>query len=283
MSENVLVYDSNPLKFLWQLRHRQYDVAVDTEQFHHFSAIFALRSRAGTRIGFKINPIRNPLYTHLVNYAPDAPEGEQFMRLLEPLGITNTCYDLESALANLKLELPAPVSAEIKAAATGRYAVVHAGASSVHKLWTPDNYVELAKLLHEKRGLSVVLVGGKGERRISGYILEHTGKSECGIISFAGDLDLETTAAVIKHAAVFVGSDSGLAHLAVALGIPTVVLFGPSDHLKWGFTDHHHAVVRADLPCSPCFIFGYHKPCRTISCMNRIKVEQVLLAVEKAI
>lgn len=284
MTENALVYDTNPLGFLSRLRSRKYDVAVDTEQFHHFSAVFALLSKAPARIGFKINPTRNPLYTHLINYAPDGHEGEQFMRLIEPLGITNTCYDIQDALPDLKTETPPAVADELKeVAGKNGFAVIHAGTSSELKLWAEENWVKLSGLLHEKRGLGIVLIGGKGDGKISAQIVEGATRTNCRIVSFAGKHDLGTTSAVIKQASVFIGSDSGLAHLATALGVPSVVLFGPSDHLKWGTQAPHHAVAHADLPCSPCFIFGYHKHCRNIACMKQISVDKVFEAVEKVI
>ena len=282
MAENALIYDANPLGFLCRLRSRRYDVAVDTEQFHHFSAVFALLSKAPVRIGFKINPCRNPLYTHLVNYAPDGSEGNQFLRLIEPLGIINTCYDIDDALPSLKLEMAQAARDELNQATdTAGFAVVHAGSSSKHKLWSADNYVKLAELLKNKRNLGIVLIGGTGDRKVSAAIVKDAAKTGCKAISVAGRFDLETTAAVIKQSRVFIGTDSGLAHLAVALGVPTVVLFGPSDYQKWGIEDHSHAIVHSDLPCAPCFIFGYHKPCRNIACMAQIGVESIAEAVGK--
>ena len=53
IAERGMAYDSNPLRFLWRLLRRTYDVAIDTEQFHHFSAVFAFLSGAPVRIGFK--------------------------------------------------------------------------------------------------------------------------------------------------------------------------------------------------------------------------------------
>jgi ADP-heptose:LPS heptosyltransferase len=279
MAEQALIYDINPLGFLFHLRSRGYDVAVDTEQFHHFSAVFALLSKAPVRIGFKINPKRNPLYTHLINYAPDGPEGEQFMRLIEPLGVTNTCYDIEDALPALKTEMTPDTREQVaRASGSGGFAAMHTGSASRLKLWAPENYIKLAGRLQQERQLGVVLVGGRDEKRVNAGIAEGAGNKA---VSLAGGLDLEATAAVIKQARVFIGPDSGLAHLAVALGVPTVVLFGPSDHLKWGIEDHSHAVVRSDLPCAPCFIFGYHKPCRNIACMKQISAEAVSEAVGK--
>ena len=86
------------------------------------------------------------------------------------------------------------------------------------------------------------------------------------------------TAGLVARSRLFIGPDTGLAHLAAAVGVPTVVLFGPGDHLKWGVSDATHAIVRKDLPCSPCSLFGYHKPCRTIACMKEIEVEDVVAA-----
>jgi ADP-heptose:LPS heptosyltransferase len=97
----------------------------------------------------------------------------------------------------------------------------------------------------------------------------------------AGRLTIEQTAKMISGAALFVGGDSGLAHLAAAYDIPAVVMFGPSDAEKWCRESETVAVVRKPMACSPCFIFGYHKYCRTIACMDQIDVDAVLAACRK--
>ena len=93
-----LVFDRNPMHFLNHLRTTAYTAAIDTEQFHHFSACFALLSGAPVRVGFNINPCRNPLYTHLVNYDVAAPEGDLFLQLLPPLGLAQQPFSLSGAL-----------------------------------------------------------------------------------------------------------------------------------------------------------------------------------------
>lgn len=284
MEKSAMVYDSNPFRFLRLLVKQKYDVAVDTEQFHHFSAVFALISGAPVRIGFKINPHRNPLYTHLVNYMPDGPEGEQFMKLLEPLGIRDAGYSLQSILSGFNLPLPTAIEADIgQLFGSGSFAIIHPGSSTVYKLWQTENFVKLTQLLHEKLNLGIVFAGNSNDSKVSTQISKAVNKAGCRTLSYVGKPNLTTTAAVMKRARLFVGADSGLAHLAVALGLPTVVLFGPSDHLKWGIEDARHAVVRKNLPCSPCFIFGYHKPCRMIACMKQISVEDVLAACRRVL
>ncbi|MGQ9661431.1 MAG: glycosyltransferase family 9 protein [Kiritimatiellia bacterium] len=277
-----LVYDAQPLAFLSRLASGpHYDVAVDTEQFHHFSAIFARLSRAPVRIGFKINPRRNPLYTHLVNYAPDGHEGMQFMRLLEPLGLSagngSTLSQLEGLIQRPAVELPQAVVSEMRRVLDGApYVVIHAGGRSFHKRWEDVRYVMLAGQLATMPNLGIVLVGDQREAKSSEAIAAALRTAGDKVICLAGRLALPQTAAVLAAARLFVGPDSGLAHLAVALGTPTVVLFGPSDPLKWGFENSRHAVVSRKLPCAPCFIFGYHRPCRSVRCMKEIRVEDVV-------
>ncbi|MEI6516581.1 MAG: glycosyltransferase family 9 protein, partial [bacterium] len=128
---------------------------------------------------------------------------------------------------------------------------------------------------------ALCLVGGKQDRDEARTIARQAGVE--GVRVLAGDLTIRETASLIAQAGLFIGGDSGLAHLAVALGTPTVVLFGPSDHRKWGVEGPRNAIVRRDLACSPCFIFGYHKFCHSISCMTGITVMEVLAACRKTV
>jgi len=264
-----LLYDQRPLRTLRHLRGHSYELAIDTEQFHHFSAVMAVMSGAPLRIGFKINPRRNPLYTHLVNYSLDGPEAAQFLRLLEPLGIEVPEGDLAAlttrALAAPPAEPPAP-----------RYAVVHPGATTRYKQWPLQNFVDVALQLNRQFGLEIVFAGGRTDGALAAHAAATlTSQGGSGVRVMNGR-PLTEVADLVRGATLFIGSDSGLAHLASATGTPTVVLFGPSDHKKWGVEDARHRVVCKPQPCAPCFIFGYHRPCREIQCMDRITVASVL-------
>jgi len=276
IQDSAMVYDANPFRFLWRLRHGEYDVAVDTEQFHNFSAVFAWLSGAPVRIGFKINPHRNPLYTHLVDYRMDGPEGEQFLRLLQPLGVGNEPYGPAGTLANARLSAPPEGAPGQAPQPTAPFIAIHPGSSSAYKLWPADRFTELAVQLADRYGVDILLLGDRPDRERNAGIREAAARAGCRRVTCADTLELRGAAGLIMRARLFIGTDSGLSHLATALGQRTVVLFGPSDHAKWGFQDSTHAVVRKDLPCAPCFIFGYHKPCRSIACMRRIAVKDVL-------
>jgi ADP-heptose:LPS heptosyltransferase len=280
---SIIAYDAKPFQLIRLLAGQPFDVVLDTEQFHHFSAILSLLSRAPVRIGFKINPARNQLYTHLINYTPDAYEGAQFARLLEPLRLPDAppLPALEGCLAQTPLP-PVKSTARIPDSSRTPSIVLAPGGSTPYKQWGVGRFAELIRQIQSIRPeLRIVLLGGPGDRRECEEILRDCGMSPASLVSLAGGLSLAETAAVIRAAGLFIGGDSGLGHLAVALGTPTVLLFGPSDHQKWGHAGVRHAVIRRPVACAPCFIFGYHRPCRTIACMRGITVDQVVAAARQ--
>jgi len=275
---NAMAYDAGIFGLLRRLRRLSYDMAIDTEQFHHFSAVIALLSRAPVRIGFKINPNRNPLYTHLVNYAVDGYEGRQFAKLLEPAGITNPVFKLEGIIQPSALKLPEPAQKKLDALGKkGKVVAIHPGSTTIFKQWDIANFTALVRTLISEHACTVALIGSHADISRANHILKRTKDLQESIASFTGSLSLEETAAMIRLSGLFVGGDSGLAHLAVAQGTPTVAIFGPTDPEKWGLIDARHKIARKAVSCSPCFIFGYHKPCNSIDCMAEIKVEDVLL------
>jgi ADP-heptose:LPS heptosyltransferase len=310
LDSRALLYDAHPLRLLARLLTHRYDAAVDTEQFHYFSALIAALSRAPVRIGFKINPGRNLLYTHLVTYALDGYEGDQFLRLLAPLGAAGAPCAVEGCLRDAATAAlsDADAAALDRTAAAGPLVALGAGSSLPLKQWPVSRFAGLARRLADEDGAGVVLLGGAGDRRVCRAVLGElraggdpdsrpvhpagaaiparatTARREPDtadggrIVSFAGRLSLSQTATVLRRCRVFVSGDSGLAHLALALGTPAVVLFGPSDPLKWGHATGLGRVVRHPVACAPCCIFGYHKLCRTAHCMGGIAVEPVRAA-----
>lgn len=279
VSGDLFRYEAEPFRFLRALFTRRYDVVVDTEQFHHFSALFALMTRAPLRAGFRINPRRNSLYTHLVDYDLTGFEGDQFMNLLQPLGVQDRGYELEGVLHDW---VSPPETVE--GSRDDRVVVISAASTTVYKRWDLDRMVKLVQTLVQDRDFRVILVGGKAERREADLIVQQVGLLGDGrVINRVGDGSVADTATTLSRAGLFVGGDSGLAHLAVAVGTPTVVLFGPSDERKWGHHGPSNKVVRHALACSPCAMFGYFKSCKNYACMQSITVEDVLRSVDQVL
>jgi ADP-heptose:LPS heptosyltransferase len=155
----------------------------------------------------------------------------------------------------------------------------HVGAGTAAKQWPADHWRELIARLVVRLGAEVVLVGGRGERTIARRILDPSPYS--GVIDWTGQLGVGELAAVIEQSDLFVGADSGPAHLAAAVGTPAVVLFsGTNDPQQWRPWGTGVMVVRREVRCSPC-----HRercPLQCHPCMRGLEVEEVAQAVEEA-
>ena len=100
--------------------------------------------------------------------------------------------------------------------------------------------------------------------------------------SFVGSLTLRETAAVIARARVVVGNDSGLGHIAGALGVPTILLFGPTPDRTLGHLPLNVTVMRTDLECEPCWFERRFHACNArVDCLNRLSLDSVVRRVEE--
>jgi ADP-heptose:LPS heptosyltransferase len=99
-------------------------------------------------------------------------------------------------------------------------------------------------------------------------------------VILAGKSTLAQAAAIVAQVDVYVSADTGVLHLAYAVGTRTVHLFGPGVLSKWGPPGHRFRSIAADAPCSPCTVYGYTPPCNQGNvCMLRIEPERVVREV----
>ena len=271
-SVGKIYYYDRPLD-LFAVMSCRYDAVIDTEQWYRLSSIVARLIRAEMRIGFATN-VRSKMFSHPVAYSLEEYEGASFLRLLEPFGIFATLST--EALPLLVI----PREAEIRAASLcvglnqESTVVLFPGASIPEKRWGADRFRQVGKVLAEK-GLTLLVVGGR-EEAAEGMRIVAGGRG----VNLAGKTSLVETAAIVARAAVVVSGDSGVLHLAYALGRPTVSLFGPSSVAKWAAQGASHVVVHGKPSCSPCSRFGQTPKCpHNVECMQSITVEEVTNAV----
>ena len=128
-----------------------------------------------------------------------------------------------------RLDLPAP--AQPPPPGVRGAVVVHPGAAYPARRWPVERWAEVAR--HEiARGRTVVVTGGPGEEDLCRTVAERAGLPGTAVL--AGRTDLFSLAAVVAAAAVVLCGDTGIAHLATALGTRSVVLFGPVPPSQWG-------------------------------------------------
>jgi len=244
------------------------DVVIDTEQWYRLSAVIACLTRAPFRIGFATNE-RRLLFSRNVAYDQDKYEMESFLDLVESL------IEKKPRFAKPFLAVPgaeAQKAETLLQALVGRKKVaLFPGGSIPEKKWPPEKFHSLAVLLARK-GYALVAIGGMDDYTDCCNLTEDIRES----VNVCGKLTLAGTAAVLSRVSLLITGDSGIMHLAYALGTPTLSLFGPGNEKKWAPPGNSHAVIRKGIDCSPCTKFGYVPRCKkNRECMRLIEVDEV--------
>ncbi len=271
--DTLFLYD-RPRQLFSAIRY-SYDVVIDTEQWHRLSAIVTRCISAPVTIGFNTNR-RRTMFTNSIAYSQEEYEVDSFMHLLAPFGglpLDNPALAGEPFLQvpafaeQRALALLAPLRSKV-------FITIFPGASITERRWGGERFRQVANCLCE-RGYGVVVVGGK-EDVICGKEIT-VGNSG---ITIAGVTTLAETAAVIQKSSVLLSGDSGILHIAVGLGVPTVSLFGSGRAAKWAPQGVRHRVINKQLPCAPCTTFGTTPPCpHKVACMENITADEVVSAI----
>jgi heptosyltransferase-2 len=132
-------------------------------------------------------------------------------------------------------------------------------------------------------GMRVVIVGGPDEASLAAQVAAAAGPAS---LNLAGRTSLSTLGAVLQRCHTYAGNDSGVTHIAAAVGTPVVAVFGPTNAAAWGpWTGGGAAAVvfQAQLPCSPCVYRGHSlgtpEGCPRRTCLELVTPEQVVAAV----
>jgi heptosyltransferase-2 len=142
------------------------------------------------------------------------------------------------------------------------------------KRWPVENFVAAARALAEKRGLRVVLLGAPNDEPVAAEFMAKFPEAENRV----GQTSLAEFMAALAAAKLVLCNDSGAMHLASALGVPTVAIFGSTEPLMTGPLGPRGTVLRHHVPCSPCFL----RDCPIdFGCMRGIAPERVVLESKK--
>src|SRR5207245_389575 len=134
------------------------------------------------------------------------------------------------------------------------------------------------------QGMRIAIVAGGGEEPVARAV---QAAMHAPSVLLAG-MGFRDMGAVLSHCRLFVGNDSGVMHLATAVGGPVVAVFGLSNHRAWGpYPPAEHQVVRLDLACSPCFYrgdtLGDRDGCPPRWCLTELEPNLVIEAARRAL
>jgi heptosyltransferase-2 len=137
------------------------------------------------------------------------------------------------------------------------------------KRWLPERYAAVGDTLARRAGARIAILGGAAERPLGQAI---AGAMRAPARVLTGETTLTEMAGVLSRLALLVTNDSGPMHVAAALGVPVVAVFGPTDPRETGPVGDGHRVVREPVHCSPC---GQRECPIDHRCMTRIGADRV--------
>lgn len=261
--------------WLQGIRRDQFDVALILP--NSFQSALAIHlAGIPRRIGYAADG-----RSWLLTEAPPRPKGvhqaEAYIGLLSILGVVAPALSLDYPIRS---ETEAEADRLWERVGLGKRPTVgiHLGAAfGPSKLWWPERYALLAERLRSRHGVDVVFLGSPGERQLWQRIerlLDHPAPS------LVGQDRLEILPALLRRCRVLISGDTGAMHLAAAVGVPVVALFGPTDPRLTRPLGERHVVIWKHVPCAPCFL-----PRCPIDhpCMGQISVEEVEAAVARAL
>lgn len=288
--DNVISYKkkdvSSRLKTAWKIRRSRYDVAFNLHG-GTTATFFVRASGAQHRVGMREYQY-NFLYNHLLSASSDfwqkkvVHSAEQQLALLGFVGVP--VEDQPKSRLTVTPEALNSISAKLRIAnhesrITNRdFALLHPAAAFDTKQWSAENFARIAENLHE-RNLQPVAVATKNEREVLEKLKNF---ARVPIINF-DDLTLPEITALASRAKVFVGNDSGIAHIAAAVNTPTVVVFGPSDPNHWRpWTAAPNEIILSETTCDHQ-LDKIRKGSENPKCIRCVTVEAVSEAIERVL
>ncbi|MGV3722141.1 MAG: glycosyltransferase family 9 protein [Actinomycetota bacterium] len=133
--------------------------------------------------------------------------------------------------------------------ADDRFIGINPGGSTAEKRWPPERFARTADRLHQETGLPIMIFGGPSDHRRAAEIAR---LMTCTPLVVAGRASLGHTAALLERCRMLVTGDTGPMHMAVAMAVPVVALFGPTNPIKFGPFTRLKTVLRHEMPCAEC-------------------------------
>jgi len=275
-----------------RLRDGHFDQAIILRFDHWWGALLTYTAGIPCRVGYGVRECE-PFLTRVVPYVRGRHEVLQNLVLMraaecrepmvkaelpavEPSGTPLEFAPSEAAVTQVRTMLEAD-----GVGSTVMLVCLHPGAGALVKRWRPEGFAEVGDALASQYGARVVITGSAGEVGLGEEIASLMRESP---LLLAGRTNLDQLSALLARCSLVVGPDSGPLHLAVAVGTPSVHLYGPGDPMifgPWGDAERH-LVVTSEMDCVPCGRLDY-APAELWEhpCVRRISTDQVLEACRR--
>lgn len=262
-----------------EVRAERYDLAVDLQRIAK-SALLARLSGAPRVLGFDRARTKELSWLATDERIPAGDPGshmvEQYLEFGRYLGAPRP-----SPLHELPPDAGADAWADARVAAMGDAPILlNLGATKPANRWPPERFGELARRCVEAHRWPVCFIGGPEDGAARDRALSAAGEG-AAIHDLVGRTSLLQLAALQARSRLLVSCDTGPMHLATAVGLQVIALFGPADPRRTGPYGAQHRVLRVLPPCAPCNRKHCNQPRH--ACMEDITPDRVLDAVSRAL
>lgn len=217
------------------LRAERFDVAIQLHGSGFFSNQFLQEICAGVSAGF-VRPGDGGAGLDAALPMPGGNERDRLLALVRFLGAPAHRVSTEFPLVAQDHTAAAALLDGLASPLIG----VHPGARNPSQRWPLENFLAAAGILSASMGGTVIVVGEERQGVLP------------GVVDLRGQTSLSVLGAVLDRLAVLLTNDSGPAHIAYALGTPSVTIFGATDPVQWGPPAGPHRVVMKEVHCRPC-------------------------------
>lgn len=253
------------------LRRQGFDAAILLQNAFE-AGLIAFLAGIPVRIGFDTDG-RRLLLTHPVRRQPGIKKVHQTLYYLEILRKNGLIIEKPRLELFIGVEDNARAAAilEESGVSAGDFLVgINPGATyGTAKRWFPDRFAELCRRLQKTRNARIAVFGGPGEEDLGERICRAVGG---GCVNFSGKTSLREAMALIGRCGLFVTNDSGLMHVAAALDVPLVAVFGSTDFTTTSPAGDLSRIVTVAADCAPCLKTDCPADHR---CMREISVDMV--------
>jgi len=272
------------LSFAARLRAERFDAAILFQNAFD-AALIARLARIPERVGYRRDG-RGWLLTRpiAVPEPGDIPRHERFyyLELLRRAGMMERFPACDAILLDRLDAARDEGRAQLRALTSAATAVgVSPGAAYGNaKRWLPERFAETASRLARETDSAVLVFGSAGERDLCEQVAVEARKGGVECVNLAGETSLRQFIDLASACRLFLANDSGAMHIAAAVGVPCIAVFGATDDTTTGPSSPLARVIREHAECSPCLLRECPIDHR---CMTRVTVERVSSAAREAL
>jgi heptosyltransferase-3 len=252
---NIFRQAAGQLSFLKKLRAERFDLVVDL-RLGDRGAFMAFATGAPIRVTMHheggLPWWRNYCFSHAAIPASVPPERgatEQSLRILRALGIDTNDKIPRLWISDAVKQNIRTILTRAKAADLEHWITINPFSRWQYKEWVDSGWVEMVNWLWQDFAIPTLIIGSpEEEQKAEALIRQCKGL----VFNFAGKTTLAELAGLLNQSLLHIGVDSAAPHIAAAVGVPTVTIYGPSSWYDWAPVGENHRVVLPEMDCVPC-------------------------------